>query len=81
MWVQNKEHTWWNAARGDVTPVKAAEITLSGLGPGSYEVEQWDTYTGKVVRRETLASRDGQVTLATPEDLSPDVAYNVRRAG
>jgi len=81
MWVQNKEHTWWNAARGDVTPVKAAEITLSGLGPGSYEVDQWDTYTGKVVKRETLASRDGQVTLVTPEGLSRDVAYKVRRAG
>jgi hypothetical protein len=79
VWVQNKEHTWWNATRGEVTPVGAAEITLGGLEPGSYEVEQWDTYTGKV-QSSRVTSKDGTVTLVTPAGLSKDVAYKVRPA-
>jgi hypothetical protein len=79
VWVQNKEHTWWNVAPRELTPVKAAEITLAGFDPGSYEVEQWDTYTGKVVTRERVAGRDGAVTLVTPEGLTRDVAYKLRR--
>lgn len=80
VWMQNKDHTWWNVARGEVTPVQAAEIALAGFGPGTYHVEQWDTATGKVVKRETLASRDGRVMLATPDGLASDVAYKVRLA-
>ncbi len=80
VWVQNREHTWWNAARGLVNPVKAAAVTISGLVPGAYEVEQWDAYTGTVVRRETKESHDGTIVLVTPEGLSKDVAYKVRSA-
>jgi hypothetical protein len=78
--MQNKDHTWWNVARGEVTTVQAAEIALAGLEPGTYHVEQWDTATGKVVKRETSASRDGRVMLATPDGLASDVAYKVRLA-
>jgi hypothetical protein len=80
VWVQNKEHTWWHVARKEVMPAKAAEITLAGLAPGRYQVEQWDTSTGKIVKRETLTSREGTVILETPDGLTGDVAYKLRRA-
>jgi hypothetical protein len=80
-WVQNREHTCWHVARREVTPVHAAEFTLAGLTPGRYQVEQWDTANGTVVKRETVASEDGTVTLETPDGMSSDVAYKVRPAG
>jgi hypothetical protein len=81
VWVQNREHTWPNAATGDVAPAAAAEVAVSGLEPGTYVVEQWDTYTAGATSRKRVASHDGTVTLATPDGLSKDIAYKVRRAG
>jgi hypothetical protein len=79
VWVQNREHTWWNAARGLVNPVKAAAVTLKGFAPGTYEVEQWDTYSGKALSRQRNESPDGTVILVTPEGLTKDFAYRVTR--
>jgi hypothetical protein len=80
VWVQNREHTWPNAAAGEVTPVAAAEVTVSGLDAGAYTVEQWDTYAARVTNQERVESCDGAVTFVTPDGLSKDIAYRVRRA-
>jgi hypothetical protein len=64
-----------------VTPAQAAEVTLTGLTPGRYAVEQWDTATGKVVKRATATSRDGTITLTTPDAMIGDVAYKVMPQG
>jgi hypothetical protein len=81
VWAQNREHTWWRASRDEVTPAQAAEVTLTGLTPGRYAVEQWDTATGKVVKRATATSRDGTITLTTPDAMIGDVAYKVMPQG
>ena len=80
VWVQNREHTWPNAAAGEVTPVAAAEVMVSGLDPGSYVVEQWDTYAARAANQERVESHGGTVALVTPDGLSKDIAYKVRRA-
>ncbi len=48
MWVQNRDHTWSHVRKGSVTPAQAAEVrSLGGLAQGDYQIEQWDTYTGR----------------------------------
>jgi len=80
VWVQNKMHTWWNQAQG-VTPqpVGSCAITLGGFLPGTYAVEQWDTYAGTSVALPDYVSADGNLVLTTPDGLTADVAYKARR--
>ena len=80
VWVQNKMHTWWNQAEG-VTPVPvgSSAITLGGFVPGTYAIEQWDTYAGTSQDLPDYLSGDGTVVLTTPEGLTTDLAYKVRR--
>jgi hypothetical protein len=53
-------------------------VTVGGLAPGRYQVEQWDTYTGRVVGITNRASAAGAVLIYTPERLASDLAYKVR---
>ena len=81
-WVQNRENTWWRFAQGETpTAMPASLFTLTGITPGTYSVEQWDTYAGAVSATSTATSSDGTLTLTTPEGLTTDVAYKVRRTG
>ncbi|MCK4297972.1 MAG: hypothetical protein KAX80_00485, partial [Planctomycetes bacterium] len=80
VWVQNKMHTWWNHKLGvEPEPVNASEIALGGFSPGTYAVEQWDTYEGTTVDLPDYVSGDGTVVLTTPEGLTTDLAYKVTR--
>ena len=78
--VQNKDHTWGHLQQGSVTPAAAAEVTISGLAPGKYQIEQWDTTTGKVTGTTPYHSSDGRVVIVTPAELMGDVAYKVLTA-
>ena len=79
VWVQNRENTWWKRRDGArPTPVGACEIELRGFEPGAYAVEQWDTYAGDVIARESYESSDGTVVVTTPAGLAGDVAYKIR---
>ncbi len=80
VWVQNKMHTWWNQKLGvEPEPVNTSEIALDGFSPGAYAIEQWDTCEGTAVDLPDYVSGDGTVVLTTPEGLTTDVAYKVRR--
>jgi len=78
VWVQNRDHTWANVRNGSVAPAHAGEVVVSGLAPGVYHIEQWDTHTGRVVATAQYRSTDGTVMLTTPADLVGDVAYTLR---
>ena len=80
LWVQNKENTWWNYRNGIApTPADASRITLGGLTPGTYAIEQWNTYTGAVTPLAPYVSADGTVQIVTPDGLTTDVAYKIRK--
>jgi hypothetical protein len=67
--------------RSGVTPVPvgACAIALRGFLPGTYAVEQWDTYAGTSVALPDHVSADGNLVLTTPDGLTTDVAYEARR--
>ena len=80
VWVQNKDHTWWDHRSGmSPQPVNPSEITLSGFQPGTYCIEQWDTYAGAATRITTYTSSDGAVVITTPAALTTDLAYKIRK--
>ncbi len=79
LWVQNTGHTWWAWLQGwDPEPVGQCNVRLTDLAPGTYELEQWDTYTGEVADRWVDQCTDGTISLTTPDGLLSDVAYKVR---
>jgi hypothetical protein len=77
VWVQNKEHTWWNVVNQmPVEPLESVELELLGFQDGTYTVEWWDTYTGNIVKRETLQAVGGKIPLLI-ENLSKDFAVKL----
>jgi len=80
LWVQNRDHTWTNHREGiTAKPVSVAEIETDGFEAGDYEIEEWDTYTGTVVQVTTIEVDDGAIVVRTPDGLTTDVAYKIRR--
>jgi hypothetical protein len=82
VWAQNRDSTWWQRANG-LTPaaLPVCLITLGGLSPGTYRVERWDTWVGAVAQTSQMTSTDGTLVLSTPEGLTSDVAWKVRKNG
>jgi hypothetical protein len=80
LWFQNKESTWGAALRGLVpTPAVGARAIVTGLPPGAYDLEWWDTWSGRVERRETCDAPAGSLELALPV-VERDVACKLLRA-
>lgn len=80
LWVQNRGHTWWAWLQGwDPAPVDQCEVALTGLMPGTYRVERWDTYAGQIADEWLQECPADTVNLTTPDRLLSDVAYKVRR--
>jgi hypothetical protein len=78
VWLQNQHHTWPNLRKGPVTAARAGEAVVSGLTPGAYRIEQWDTSAGRVVAASECRFPQGEVIITTPANLVGDVAYTVR---
>jgi hypothetical protein len=77
VWVQNKEHTWWNVINQmPVEPLESVELELLGFQDGTYTVEWWDTYTGEIVRTEFIQAVGGKIPLHV-ETLDKDVAIKL----
>ncbi len=77
VWIQNKEHTWWNVINQmPIETLESVELELLGFQDGTYTVEWWDTYTGNIIKRETLQAVGGKISLLI-ETLDKDVAIKL----
>ncbi len=77
LWLQNTAHTWWNVVNGTViSPVEPVELILPGIPPGRYSIEYWDTYSGKMTRKETASATAGSLKIMTPR-LETDIALKI----
>ena len=80
LWVQNKMHTWPQATAVGHTPsaVRGASLRISGLRPGRWAIERWDTHKGEVAGTEqATVGREGSVSIALP-DITWDAAFRLR---
>ena len=79
LWLQHAQHTDARRAEGHLpTSAPPATIHIPKMQPGRYEVEWWDTVTGKPICKETVTSRDGTLTIPHPGTLT-DEAAKIRR--
>jgi hypothetical protein len=77
LWLQNRDSSWINHARGPVPAVPAFTVTAEGLPDGKCRVEWWETWKGSVERTEELEVRGGKLVL-TLSELKTDVALKIR---
>ncbi len=78
VWMQNKESDWFNHQKSAVPPVLPSRITLEGFADGTYTVEWWETWKGKVARTEKVKAAAGKLTLQ-PGAITTDVAAKIRK--
>lgn len=80
VWVRPEDQTWANlAAHREVRMVPASALILSGLAPGRWRVERWDTWKGKITATSVApVGRDGRLRVALPV-LKQDVALKLVR--
>ncbi len=77
VWVQNKEHTWWNVVnQKPVETLESVDFELLSFQDGTYTVEWWDTYTGEIVRTESIQAVGGKIPLHV-ENLDRDIAIKI----
>lgn len=77
VWIQNKDHTWWNVVNGiPVETLARIDLELLGFTNGEYVVEWWNTYTGEIIKQETVQPVNGKIPLSI-EQLYSDIAAKV----
>jgi hypothetical protein len=78
LWIRHRDLSWFSVAVEKKTPppVRRANVTLSGLQPGKYRVEYWNTEKGKVLQIEELAATGTTLNVPLP-DLHGEMALKV----
>jgi hypothetical protein len=80
LWAQNRASNWYNVLHNiTVAPVRSARTVLTGLTPGVYTVNWFDTGSGAVARTVTVKATKAGLALALP-DFATDVAASISRA-
>lgn len=78
LWLHNRESTWKTAYDGkETSALEGLRVRVPVSRDGTWEVQWWDTWTGKVLRTEDLRSVGGAVLLLPPA-LKTDVAVLAR---
>ncbi len=57
--------------------IEGASVTVTGLTPGSYTAEAWDTTAGTLISRTPMNSSDGSLEIALPA-FTGDLAVKVK---
>ena len=76
-WVYNRARLSAAAPWKESSPA-GAEVTISGLGPGTYTVEVWDTYEGEITEELEVESESDPVEFELPA-FEKDVALKVKK--
>jgi|GEM_PF-1249020 len=77
VWIQNAKSNWYNEMQKVSPPVLGASIEISGLTPGSYKVDEYDTTTGAVNTTTKSVTSGGNLLIAVA-NLNTDraIAYS-----
>jgi len=80
-WVQNRFYTWKQATAEGFKPVpaKGGRLDLSGLRPGRWKIEHWDTVKGQTTKEEeATVGPDGKLSIPLPE-ITWDAAFRLKK--
>lgn len=79
IWAANKEYNWEDDAKGVQPPaIKGASFSISDITTGTYAVEWWDTFNGKIMAHEIIKSENNALCVTLPE-FTKDIACKIRR--
>jgi hypothetical protein len=77
--VHHQESTWRTEFDGkQPSAIRDLCVLVPMAAGGTWRVETWDTFAGKVVGEDTVRAADGKLTLRLP-DLARDVALRLVR--
>ena len=78
VWLFNPQATWWNLVIEKQQPSEIEETTINiqGLKPGSYRVEWWHTYEGRLVKEDRVSFREGPLSIMVPP-FTRDIACKI----
>jgi hypothetical protein len=86
LWIQNVNHTWYNATRQIPIPALSGAVNIAGfVGGNRYSVQWWSPYETnsdqQILFTETLtAASDGSIKL-TVSNLTSDLAVQIMPEG
>lgn len=63
-WIHHREYTWSNILEDNMPSALEGRLALSGMPPGTYQVEFWDTVTGNVIGEEQVMLDDEDDSLS-----------------
>ena len=82
MWFHNDPNNWlvkWkNKGPVPLETFRGISVTLTDVTNGTYTVEWWDTYKGKVTNAVPAVARDGTLVISPPP-FDKDVACKITR--
>ncbi len=77
LWVHPRESTWRTEFDGkQPRELRGLRLRVPMAAAGTWRVEYWDTFSGKVSREDTVRTAAGTLTLPLP-DLARDIALRL----
>ena len=78
VWIQNRFYNWLDAGHYGKKPpvISDSKISIPVKNNGNYNIELWDTRSGKVITTTKAVSKEGKVNYALPP-IENDVALKV----
>ncbi len=79
LWLQNAQNSWYLRWK-DKTPLRTIDnisVSIPDMPEGNYQIEWWDTYKGKIFKKENLSSKERILTLFPPPFIK-DIACKIK---
>ncbi|MDD2707858.1 MAG: DUF5060 domain-containing protein [Verrucomicrobiae bacterium] len=77
-WIQDEKSNWRGRKEKILDPLSGAVFKIKGISPGDHEIEWWDAYDGRVLRKDVCLDEGGWINVRVPEFCS-DIACKIRR--
>lgn len=80
LWLFNPEATWWKLVVEKAVPaeITGVSVAISGLEPGTYRAQWWDTYEDKVLTEEKCPAAARSLTIQPPRSVR-DIACQLTK--
>ncbi len=78
LWLYDSAFNWWQqvAEKREPARIASAEIPLKDVVPGTYTIEWWDPWTGRILRRDSVHTQ-GTLLLMEPPSFIRDLACKI----
>ncbi|MFH0763412.1 MAG: DUF5060 domain-containing protein [Candidatus Omnitrophota bacterium] len=77
LWAQNKGYNFRDVKNGiQPEPIKEASFKIKDTKDGAYTIEWWDTFEGKIFKRENVSAKHNELKVYIPEFVN-DIACKI----